>query len=50
VLYQVGKVFKAAKFLGAGKNVARAASGLQSAARWNMTGLHQMRMQRELIE
>ena len=34
-----GKVFKAAKFLGAGKNVARAASGLQSAARWNMTGL-----------
>ena len=34
-----GKVFKAAKFLGTGKNVARAASGLQSAARWNMTGL-----------
>ena len=34
-----GKVFKAAKYLGAGKNVARAASGLQSAARWNMTGL-----------
>ncbi len=34
-----GKVFKAAKFLGAGKNVARAASGVQSAARWNMTGL-----------
>ena len=34
-----GKVFKAAKFLGAGKNIARGASGLQSAARWNMTGL-----------
>ena len=34
-----GKVFKAAKFLGAGKNLARGASGLQSAARWNMTGL-----------
>ena len=34
-----GKIFKAAKFLGAGKNLARGASGLQSAARWNMTGL-----------
>ena len=34
-----GKVFKAAKFLGAGKNLARGASGLQSAARWNATGL-----------
>ena len=34
-----GKIFKAAKFLGAGKNLARGASGLQSASRWNMTGL-----------
>ena len=34
-----GKVFKAAKFLGAGKNLARGASALQSASRWNMTGL-----------
>ena len=34
-----GKVFKAAKYLGAGKNLARGASAAQSAARWNMTGL-----------
>ena len=34
-----GKVFKAAKWLGAGKNLARGASAVQSAARWNMTGL-----------
>ena len=34
-----GKVFKAAKYLGAGKNLARGASALQSASRWNMTGL-----------
>ena len=34
-----GKVFKAAKWLGAGKNLARGASAAQSAARWNMTGL-----------
>ena len=34
-----GKVFKAAKFLGAGKNLARGASALQSANRFNLTGL-----------
>ena len=34
-----GKVFKAAKFLGAGKNLARGASAVQSASRLNMTGL-----------
>ena len=34
-----GKVFKAAKFLGAGKNLARTASAVQSANRFNLTGL-----------
>ena len=34
-----GKVFKAAKFLGAGKNLARGASAVQSANRFNLTGL-----------
>jgi len=34
-----GKIFKAAKFLGAGKNVARAGSALQSANRLNLTGM-----------
>ena len=33
-----GKVFKAAKFLGAGKNLARGASAVQSASRLNLTG------------
>ena len=33
-----GKVFKAAKFLGAGKNIARGASAVQSASRLNLTG------------
>ena len=34
-----GKVFKAAKFLGAGKNLARGASAVQSANRLNLTGM-----------
>ena len=34
-----GKVFKAAKFLGAGKNIARAGSAIQSANRLNLTGM-----------
>ena len=34
-----GKVFKAAKFLGAGKNIARGASAVQSASRLNLTGM-----------
>jgi len=33
-----GKVFKAAKFLGAGKNLARGASAVQSVNRLNLTG------------
>ncbi len=34
-----GRAFKIAKGLGASKNLARGASALQSASRWNMTGL-----------
>ena len=34
-----GKIFKAAKFLGAGKNIARAGSAIQSANRLNLTGM-----------
>ena len=34
-----GKIFKAARFLGAGKNLARGASAVQSANRFNLTGM-----------
>ena len=34
-----GKIFKAARFLGAGKNIARAGSAIQSANRLNLTGM-----------
>ena len=34
-----GKIFKAARFLGAGKNIARAGSAIQSANRFNLTGM-----------
>ena len=34
-----GKIFKAARFLGAGKNLARGASAIQSANRFNLTGM-----------